>query len=187
MTVPCGFAGKENHRGNRFCDDKGVWNHTVKEVTIYTDGGSLGNPGKGGYAAILVYGGHQREISGGYRLTTNNRMEMMACIRALESLRYPCRVTLYSDSRYLVDGVMKGWAERWRRNNWMRNKKDRAENPDLWEKLLNLLKQHDVKLVWIKGHSGHPENERCDILVKKEAAREDLPADDFYEKMESVE
>ena len=99
----------------------------MKKVSIYTDGGCLGNPGKGGYAAILEYSGRVKEISGGYRLTTNNRMEMTACIKALEMLKYPCRITLYSDSKYLVDGVSKGWAERWRSNGWKRNKKEMAE------------------------------------------------------------
>ncbi len=152
----------------------------MKKVDIYTDGGALGNPGRGGYAAILVHGGHQKEISGGYRHTTNNRMEMTACIKALEILKYPCHITLYSDSKYLVDGVTKGWATRWKNNNWMRNKKDRAENIDLWEKLLNLIEPHDIAFEWVKGHSGHPENERCDELVKLAASLDNLPEDEGY-------
>lgn len=152
----------------------------MKKVSIYTDGGCLGNPGKGGYAAILKYGGHVKEISGGYRLTTNNRMEMTACIKALELLKYPCRITLYSDSKYLVDGVSKGWAKRWRSNGWKRNKKEMAENIDLWENLLNLLEQHDIEFVWVKGHSGHTENERCDELVKQAAGMDNLPDDTGY-------
>jgi ribonuclease HI len=152
----------------------------MKKVSIYTDGGCLGNPGKGGYAAILKYGSHVKEIFGGYRLTTNNRMEMTACIKALELLKYPCMITLYSDSKYLVDGVSKGWAKRWRSNGWKRNKKEMAENIDLWEKLLNLLEQHDIEFIWVKGHSGHPENERCDELVKLSAGMDNLPDDTGY-------
>lgn len=153
---------------------------TMKEVNIFTDGGALGNPGKGGYGAILVHGEYRKEISGGFRMTTNNRMEMTACIKALEMLKYPCKIKLYSDSKYLVDGVSKGWAKRWQANNWKRNKKDMAENIDLWEKLLTLIDQHEIEFIWVKGHSGHPENERCDELVKQAAAGDELPEDEGY-------
>lgn len=156
----------------------------MKKIDIYTDGGALGNPGKGGYGAILVYGDHRKEISGGYQHTTNNRMEMMACIKALEMLKEPCEVTIYSDSKYLVDSVMKGWAKRWRANNWKRNKKDKAENIDLWEKMLELLDKHKVTFNWVKGHSGHPENERCDEMVKEAASQENLPEDTGYQSVE---
>ena len=154
--------------------------NSLKKVDIYTDGGALGNPGRGGYAAILVHGGHKKEISGGYQHTTNNRMEMTACIKALEMLKYPCKITLYSDSKYLVDGVTKGWAKRWRSNGWKRNKKDMAENIDLWQKLLELIEPHDIEFQWVKGHSGHPENERCDELVKLAAGQDSLPEDEGY-------
>ncbi len=152
----------------------------MKKVSIYTDGGALGNPGKGGYGAILVYGEHRKEVSGGYQHTTNNRMEMMACIKALELLKEPCDVTIYSDSKYLVDSITKGWARRWQANNWKRNKKDKAENIDLWEVLLEQLDKHQVVFQWVKGHSGHPENERCDEMVKEAAAQENLPEDTGY-------
>ncbi len=152
----------------------------MKKVSIYTDGGALGNPGKGGYGAILVYGEHRKEVSGGYQHTTNNRMEMMACIKALELLKEPCDVTVYSDSKYLVDSITKGWARRWQANNWKRNKKDKAENIDLWEVLLEQLDKHQVVFQWVKGHSGHPENERCDEMVKEAAAQENLPEDTGY-------
>ncbi|SFI10335.1 RNase HI [Tindallia magadiensis] len=154
----------------------------MKKVEIYTDGGALGNPGKGGYGAILVYGEHRKEIAGGYQHTTNNRMEMMACIKALETLKEPCEVDIFSDSKYLVDSVMKGWAKRWQANNWKRNKKDKAENSDLWKKLLELLEMHKVTLHWVKGHNGHPENERCDEMVKEAADKENLPIDAGYQK-----
>jgi ribonuclease HI len=154
----------------------------MKHVEIFTDGGCLGNPGKGGYAAILVYGRHRKEISGGYKHTTNNRMELTAGITALQSLKHQCRVTLYSDSKYLIDGIAKGWAKKWKSNNWKRNKKEMAENIDLWEKLLDLAAFHHITFVWIKGHSGHPENERCDELVKLAASEENLPEDHGYLK-----
>jgi ribonuclease HI len=152
-----------------------------KQVTMYTDGGALGNPGPGGYGAILIYNGHRKELSGGYRYTTNNRMELMGAIVALRALKYPCSVTLHTDSRYLVDAMTKGWAKRWRSRGWMRNKKDRALNADLWKELLELTEKHDVTFLWVKGHSGQPENERCDALVKEEARKDDLPPDVNYE------
>ncbi|MZP42195.1 ribonuclease HI [Heliobacterium gestii] len=150
---------------------------TRKEVTIYTDGACLGNPGPGGYGVVLMYGEHRRELSEGFRDTTNNRMEMLAAIKALEVLKEPCQVTLYSDSRYLVDAVTKNWARRWKANGWMRNKKDPALNVDLWERLLHLLERHQVEFRWVKGHAGNPENERCDKLATEAAARPDLPPD----------
>lgn len=155
----------------------------MKKITIYTDGGALGNPGKGGYGAILIYGEYRKEISGGYRHTTNNRMEMMACIKAIEMLKEPCQVTVYSDSKYLVDSIEKGWARRWRANSWKRNKKDKAENVDLWEVLLAQLDKHETSFRWVKGHSGHPENERCDEMVKEAAAQSDLPEDSGYKSV----
>jgi ribonuclease HI len=150
-------------------------------VLIYTDGGSIGNPGPGGYGAILRFGKHRRELSGGYRRTTNNRMELMACIQALEALRFACPVVLYSDSRYVVDGIVEGWAERWRANEWWRTKKERAENVDLWSRLLALCEEHEVEFRWLKGHAGNPDNERCDALAQQAARRDDLPPDEAYE------
>lgn len=153
---------------------------TLKNVVIYSDGACTGNPGPGGYGTVLLYNGHRQELSGGYRRTTNNRMEMMAAIAGLQSLQQPCRVTLYSDSKYLVDAVTKGWATRWRANGWMRNKKDKAINPDLWQQLLDLCDHHQVDFKWVKGHAGIPENERCDQLAVSAARRPDLPVDEGY-------
>ncbi len=140
-----------------------------KIVEVFTDGACLGNPGPGGYGAILRYKGKEKELSGGEAETTNNRMELMAAISALEALREPCRVKLCSDSKYVVDGMGKGWAKKWRANGWMRNKKDPALNPDLWERLLTQFERHEVELIWVKGHAGHPENERCDQLAVAQA------------------
>lgn len=137
----------------------------LKEVELFTDGACSHNPGPGGYGVILRYKGREKELSGGEKNTTNNRMELMAAIVGLSALKEPCRVTLYSDSQYLVNGITKGWAEKWRKNNWMRSKNEPALNPDLWEKLLTLFAYHSVRLVWVKGHAGHPENERCDKLA----------------------
>ncbi|MCB0283831.1 MAG: ribonuclease HI [Calditrichaeota bacterium] len=137
----------------------------MKTIQIFTDGACSGNPGPGGYGAILRYNDHVREISQGYKLTTNNRMELRALIAALESLKEKCRLQIYSDSKYIVDAVNNKWAKRWRANGWMRNKKESALNPDLWGKLLDLLDKHEYSIEWVKGHAGHPENERCDELA----------------------
>ncbi len=165
--------------------------HTVKSkhvmpdgenrITIYTDGGCSRNPGPGGYGVVLVQNNKRKEMSGGFRLTTNNRMEIMGCIVGLQVLKKKSSVTIYSDSKYVVDSIMLGWAKRWRSNNWMRNKKDSAENPDLWEHLLDLLEKHDVMFEWVKGHAGNDGNERCDQLAVESSARNDLPADEVYE------
>ncbi len=136
-----------------------------KFVELFTDGSCLSNPGPGGWGAILRYREHEKELSGGEADTTNNRMELTAAIEGLSALKEPCKVTLYSDSQYLVNGIQKGWAKKWKANGWMRNKKEPAINPDLWEKLLTLFDYHQVTLVWVKGHAGHPENERCDRLA----------------------
>ncbi len=137
----------------------------MKCVELYTDGACSGNPGPGGWAAILKYGEFRKELSGGSAATTNNRMEITGAIEGLSALREPCRVKLYSDSQYLVRAVNEGWAKRWRARGWMRTKTDPALNSDLWEKLLALLDKHDVEFIWVRGHSGHPENERCDRLA----------------------
>lgn len=151
-----------------------------KSVNIYTDGGCLGNPGPGGYGVVLRYGEHEKRLSGGFRLTTNNRMEIMGAIVGLEALKSPCSVTLYSDSKYLVDAMSLGWVRRWKANGWRRNKTDEAVNPDLWERLLTACERHTVKFVWIRGHAGHQYNEICDALSKKAASSQDLPVDEGY-------
>ncbi len=137
----------------------------MKHVEIYTDGACRSNPGRGGWGAVLVYNGKEKELSGGEPMTTNNRMELTAAIEALSALKEPCRVTLTSDSKYLVDAITKGWAESWRARGWKKADKSPALNPDLWEKLLVLLEKHTVEFVWVKGHDGHPYNERCDKLA----------------------
>lgn len=137
----------------------------MKHVDIYTDGACRGNPGKGGWGAILVYEGREKELSGGEPMTTNNRMELSAAIEALSALKEPCEVTLTSDSKYLIDAIEKGWAVSWRAKGWKKADKSAALNPDLWEKLLGLLEIHKVTFIWVKGHVGHPYNERCDKLA----------------------
>ena len=144
---------------------------TLKRVELFTDGACSGNPGPGGWGCVLRFGDVTKELSGGEPATTNNRMELTALIEGLSALKYPCRVTVTSDSKYVIDAVTKGWAEKWRKNGWMRNKTDKALNPDLWEKLLEILKRHEVEFVWVKGHAGHPENERCDELAVMEAKK----------------
>ena len=140
----------------------------LKKVEIFTDGACSGNPGPGGYGTILRYNGVEKELSGGEAETTNNRMELTAAIVGLEALKERCSVTLYSDSKYLVDAVNLGWAMRWQQNGWMRTKKEKAQNIDLWERLLKLLDCHEVQFIWVKGHAGHAENERCDRLAVSE-------------------
>ncbi len=149
----------------------------MKQVTIYTDGACRGNPGPGGYGVVLLHDGHRKELSGGFSGTTNNRMELLACIMGLEALKYPCEVTLYSDSRYVVDGISKGWAARWQRNNWMRTKKEKALNADLWQRLLELTRTHKVTFRWVRGHAGTVENETCDRLATEAARQDNLPED----------
>lgn len=141
----------------------------MKTVIIYTDGACSGNPGPGGWGAVLKYGEHRRELCGGEKNTTNNRMELTAVIQSLSALKEPCIVELYSDSKYIIDAVTKGWAVRWRDNGWKRNKKEAALNPDLWQKLLELLELHQVNWHWVKGHAGEIENERCDFLAVEQS------------------
>ncbi len=143
----------------------------MKEVQIFTDGACSGNPGAGGYGAILRFGAHEKEISGGFAQTTNNRMELLAAIEALKLLKEPCKVTLYTDSQYLANGITKGWAKSWKARGWKKSNKEPALNPELWEELLRLCDIHTVEIVWIKGHAGHPENERCDQLAVAAAVR----------------
>ena len=136
-----------------------------KYVEIFTDGACSGNPGPGGYGVILRYGNTEKEISGGEKQTTNNRMELTAAITGLSALKEPCKVRLVTDSKYVADGITKGWAKSWQKNGWKKADKKPALNPDLWEKLLELIDTHDVTIDWVKGHAGHPENERCDKLA----------------------
>lgn len=139
------------------------------EVMVYTDGSCLRNPGPGGWGAILVYGEHEKVLSGGEADTTNNRMELTAAIMALSALNRPCDVTLTTDSKYLCDGIGKGWAESWKKRGWKKADKSPALNPDLWDRLLTLCSTHNVRLIWVKGHAGHPYNERCDELAQNQA------------------
>ena len=157
-----------------------------RNVTIYTDGACTGNPGPGGYGVVLEFGENRREVSGGYRRTTNNRMELMGPIAGLEALKERCTVTLYSDSRYVVDAMSKGWAKRWQASGWMRNKKENAINPDLWARLLALCDQHDVEFLWVRGHAGIPQNERCDQLAVQAARQNNLPVDSGYESPQTA-
>ena len=157
------------------------------KVVIYTDGGAIDNPGPGGYGIVLRYKEHRKELSGGFRSTTNNRMELLACIEGLEALKNPCKVVLYSDSRYVVHGITKGWAKKWQANGWKLSKKRKAENVDLWEQLLALCEQHAIEFRWVRGHAGNPDNERCDQLAMQAASRPSLPPDTAFETGETQE
>lgn len=143
----------------------------MKKVEIYTDGACKGNPGPGGWGAILRYNGHEKQISGGAHETTNNRMELTAVIEALRMLKEPCQVLLVSDSKYVCDALSKGWAEGWKKRGWKKADKQPALNPDLWDQLLTLTAQHQMQIQWIKGHAGHPENECCDALAVEAAEK----------------
>lgn len=137
----------------------------MKHVNIYTDGACRGNPGRGGWGAILVYGEKEKEMSGGEPMTTNNRMELSAVIAALSALKEPCEVTLTTDSQYVVNAIEKGWLDNWQKNNWRKSDRGEVLNVDLWVKLVELISLHKVDFVWVKGHNGHPYNERCDKLA----------------------
>lgn len=139
--------------------------NVLKKVEIYTDGACSGNPGPGGWGAVLRFGEYEREISGGEIETTNNRMELSAVINALKMLNQPCDIVLCSDSKYVCDAIEKGWLKKWQSNNWIRNKNNPVLNSDLWKQLVELLSKHTVHIKWVKGHAGHPENERCDSLA----------------------
>lgn len=153
------------------------------EVSIYTDGGAKFNPGPGGYGVVQIYNGTRKEISGGYKLTTNNRMELMACIVVLRELEHRDKsITLYSDSSYVVNGITKGWAKGWRKRGWIKSDGKPAINPDLWAELLDLVEDLDINFKWVKGHAGHPLNERCDELAVASANKANLPEDTGYKK-----
>lgn len=149
----------------------------MKEIIIYTDGACSGNPGPGGYGTVLLYNGTRRELSGGYRDTTNNRMEIMAVIKGLEALKHPCKVQVYSDSKYVVDAIEKGWLYNWKKNNWIKSNKEKALNIDLWKRMLELMEIHDVKFNWVKGHHVNEENNRCDQLAVQASRQSELPED----------
>ena len=161
-----------------FCAQK---REAMRNVTIFTDGSCLGNPGRGGWGCILRCEGHEKELSGGYAHTANNRMEIMAAIAGLEELKEPCAVTLYTDSQYLRHAVEKKWLAGWRKNGWKTAAKKPVKNRDLWERLQVQLDRHSVTLEWVRGHNGHAENERCDELARSQSARHDLPEDTGYE------
>ena len=152
----------------------------MKSIEIYTDGACSGNPGIGGYGAVLIYGEKRKEISAGYKLTTNNRMEMLAVISALKNLKFPCNVNLYSDSKYIVDAINKGWVTKWEKNNWMRTKTEMASNVDLWKQIVDLINIHKVNFIWVKGHANNIENERCDFLARQAINSETLLDDKNY-------
>ena len=152
----------------------------MKKVELYTDGACSGHPGKGGYGTVLRYNGREKELSKGFRLTTNNRMELLGAIAGLEALNEPCEVDLCSDSKYLVDAVTKGWVYGWQKKGWKKSDGKPALNVDLWKRLLELMKVHKVNFTWIKGHAGHPDNERCDKLAVAAYSGDDLYEDENY-------
>jgi ribonuclease HI len=151
------------------------------KVLIYTDGSAIENPGPGGFGVVLRYGGHRKELSGGFRLTTNNRMELLACIEGLKALKHKCSVVLFSDSKYVVEGISKGWAERWRAHGWRLADDKEVKNADLWRELVEMCDQHDVEFRWVRGHSVNRENQRCDQLAMTAAHGRGLAADTAYE------
>lgn len=154
----------------------------LKQVDLFSDGACLGNPGPGGYGVILAYGGHRRELSGGFRKTTNNRMELMAAITGLQALKQRCAVRLVSDSEYLVNAIAKRWVFGWRSRGWKRGEGKVVPNADLWVEILKLIEFHVLSLEWVEGHAGHPENERCDRLARAAASGTELPPDVGYEQ-----
>lgn len=141
----------------------------MKRILLFTDGACSGNPGPGGWGTILKYKNNKKILSGGEKETTNNRMELTAVIMGLKALKEPCEVQLFSDSKYVCDGLSKGWAKSWKKNNWKKKDGKTALNIDLWEQLLELCETHSLSIFWIKGHAGHPENEECDSLAVKES------------------
>jgi len=150
----------------KICDKMGIQKEdTMKKIELFCDGACSGNPGPGGWGTILRYKGHERELSGGEAHTTNNRMELTALIEGLKALKESCSVTVTTDSKYVADGIIKNWARSWQRNGWVKSDKKPALNADLWEVLLQEIDRHEVTIQWVRGHNGHPENERCDVLA----------------------
>jgi ribonuclease HI len=158
----------------------------ISSVVIYTDGACLGNPGRGGYGVVLLGGGHRKELSAGYRKTTNNRMEIMGPIAGLSALKKPCSVTLFSDSQYVVNAMSKGWVQQWKARSWRRSNKEKAMNSDLWEQMLSVCKIHQVRFSWVRGHDGNIENERCDVLAVEASNQPSLLIDTGYENSLSL-
>lgn len=156
--------------------------NSLKTVELFSDGACSGNPGKGGYGTVLKYGKNRKELSQGFRLTTNNRMEILGVLKGFEALKEPCNVIVTSDSKYVIDALLKGWAESWRQKGWIKSDKKRAQNVDLWERLLAEIAKHNVTYEWIKGHMGHPENERCDRLAVGAYSAQELEIDEVYER-----
>lgn len=159
----------------------------MTQVTVYTDGACSGNPGPGGYGVLLKSGKHTKEMSQGYRRTTNNRMELLAVIVALKTLTRPCEVTLYSDSRYVVDAIEKNWAKSWKARGWKKADKQPALNADLWAEALDQLAKHKVKLVWVKGHASNEGNNRCDEIAVAASRTPNLLSDEGYERARQPE
>lgn len=153
----------------------------MKQVTIYTDGACKGNPGPGAYGVVLLFGEHRREVSAGYRLTTNNRMELLAAITALNLLQQPCKVELHSDSKYLVQAINDRWIDGWQKKGWVNSKKEPVKNKDLWLQLLDAIGSHDITWKWVKGHAGNAENERCDELANEAVIADGLLEDEGFE------
>ncbi|MDJ0838575.1 MAG: ribonuclease HI [Acidobacteriota bacterium] len=155
---------------------------TAKDtVIVYTDGSCIRNPGPGGFGVVMMYKGRRKELSGGYRRTTNNRMEILAVLEALQALTRPCTVKLHTDSQYVVNTIEKGWAKGWRKRGWVKADKQKAKNVDLWARMLDLLEKHKVKMVWVKGHAGNTENERCDELARNAATKAPTGIDEVFE------
>ena len=158
----------------------------MKKVEIYTDGACTGNPGKGGYGAVLIYNGAEKQISKGFKNTTNNRMELLACVDALKMLREPCDVSLYSDSKYLTDAVNKGWLSGWIKNGWKKSDKKQVLNVDLWMEITELLKKHAVTFIWVKGHNGNKYNEICDRMAVDAYTNSAVFDDRGYENIKNL-
>lgn len=152
----------------------------MKSIEIFTDGSCLGNPGPGGYGAVLKYQQHVKELSGGFTQTTNNRMELMAAIAALECLKEPCQIDLLTDSQYVRQGIMQ-WMQNWKRNNWRTSNKEPVKNKDLWQRLDAACQQHQIRWHWVKGHAGHVENERCDELAREAASNNPTTVDSGFQ------
>ncbi len=155
----------------------------MKSVEIYTDGACTGNPGKGGFGAVLIYNGNEKRISRGYRKTTNNRMELLAAVEALRLLKEPCDVTLYSDSKYLTDAINQKWLESWQKNGWKKADRKSVLNTDLWKEIITLTSTHNVRFVWVKGHAGNEYNEICDMLAVDAYNNHAENVDEYYENL----
>ncbi|OQW95440.1 MAG: ribonuclease HI, partial [Verrucomicrobia bacterium A1] len=178
-------AGLPEHRLDEVMPEMAFDNGSNPEIVAYTDGACRGNPGPGGYGVVLIGGAIRKELSGGYRLTTNNRMELLAAIKALQVMTQRCAVTLYTDSEYVARGISEGWALRWREKGWRISANKPAKNPDLWAELLDQAAKHAVSVRWVRGHGDVPENNRADQLAVATAAAPDLPPDEGYERQQS--